>query len=183
VKVYPTKIPEVRIIEVERFADERGFFCESFNQRRFRDAGVKTAFVQDNHSLSRQRGTIRGLHYQIAPHAQDKFVRVIRGSIVDVAVDIRRDSPTFGHHVSVVLDADTPRQLLVPLGFAHGFCTLEPDTEVFYKVSAFYAPESDRGIRWNDPALAIDWPVTEAEATVSERDRQHPLLAEAMELF
>lgn len=182
-KVYPTDIPDVQIIEVDRFEDPRGFFSEVYNQCRFHQAGINITFVQDNHSLSRDRGTIRGLHYQTAPHAQHKLVRVIRGSILDVAVDIRRDSPTFGQHVSVVLDAESPRQLLVPLGFAHGFCTLEPNTEVLYKVSAFYAPEHDRGIRWDDPALGIHWPVSPSEALLSERDRKHPLLAEAKDLF
>src|SRR5690606_26219968 len=133
--------------------------------------------------LSASAGTIRGLHYQLPPYAQDKLLQVMHGSVLDVAVDIRRDSPTFGQHVCAVISADRGNQILVPQGFAHGFCTLEPDTEVTYKVSNYYAPEHDRGIAWDDPALGIKWPVQPGQAVVSERDQRHPRLQDASDLF
>ena len=145
--------------------------------------GEVAAFVQDNHSLSRIKGTIRGLHFQTQPFAQDKLVRVIRGSILDVAVDIRQGSPTYGRHVAVRLTADDPTQILVPVGFAHGFCTLEPDTEVVYKVSNVYSQPNDRSLRWNDPALGIRWPVSDGAALLSDKDAKAPLLAELAPAF
>src|SRR5215208_629678 len=148
-------ITEVRLIVPDRFHDERGYFSETYSRRDFAAAGVTDEFVQDNHSLSTKTGTVRGLHYQLAPVAQAKLVRVLRGAIFDVAVDLRRGSPTFGLHVAQTLSAGAWNQLFVPVGFAHGFCTLEPDTEVVYKVTAQYSRAHDRGIRWNDPALAI----------------------------
>lgn len=175
-RLHATEIGDVKIIEAVRHGDDRGYFSETYNQRAFAAAGIGIDFVQDNHSYSRQAGTIRGLHFQRHPFAQDKLVRVVRGSIVDVAVDLRKNSPTFGRHVSVTLRADEPRQLLVPIGFAHGFCTLEPDTEVIYKVSNFYSPPHDRGIRWNDASLAIAWPFPADEAKLSAKDRQLPAL-------
>ena len=146
------------LVKVRRFEDARGFFSETYNARAFAEAGIRPVFVQDNHSLSREKGTVRGLHFQRPPHAQDKLIRVVRGRILDVAVDLRRGSPTYGRHVAVELEGTDGRQLYIPAGFAHGFCTLAPDTEVFYKVTDFWMPDCEDGILWNDPALAIDWP-------------------------
>jgi dTDP-4-dehydrorhamnose 3,5-epimerase len=174
--VVPTAIADVLILTPRRIRDGRGFFCEVYSEERFAEAGIRTRFVQDNLSVSAQAGTVRGLHFQAPPFAQDKLVRVGRGRVLDVAVDIRRSSPTYGRYVSIELSAEG-RQLFVPAGFAHGFCTLEPDTEVLYKVSAPYAATHDRGLAWNDPALGIPWPVTADEAILSDRDRHHPLLA------
>ncbi len=175
------KIREVVAIRPDRHQDARGFFSETYSRRALAEAGIDTEFVQDNHSLSVLQGTLRGLHFQTPPAAQAKLVRVVRGAIVDVAVDIRVGSPSYGRHVSCRLSAEEWNQLYVPVGFAHGFCTLEPDTEVIYKVSAYYAPEHDRGLLWNDPALAIDWPVS--EPLLSEKDRSHPLLRQMPEWF
>lgn len=182
-EVTPTAIPDVKIITPRKFGDDRGFFSETFSQKAFAEAGLNLVFVQDNHAMSAAKGVVRGLHYQIPPHAQDKLVRVTRGAILDVAVDIRRGSPTFGRHVAVVISAAAWNQILVPVGFAHGYCTLEPNTEVIYKVTQFYRPDHERGIRWNDSALGIEWPVSEAEAILNERDRNNPLLAQAAYLF
>lgn len=168
--VRPLTIADVLEIIPRRFADERGFFVESWNRDTWQRAGIALEFVQDNHSLSRQRGVLRGLHYQLEPFAQHKLVRVTRGSVWDVAVDIRRASPTFGQWVALTLSADRGNQLLVPAGFAHGFVTLEPDTEVQYKVTAVYSPEHERTIRFDDARLAIDWPVATDEITLSEKD-------------
>ena len=170
-------IPDVLEIRPRRFDDARGFFSEVYNARQLAEHGVSLTFVQDNHSLSCEPGTIRGLHFQTPPYAQDKLVRVPRGRILDVAVDIRRGSPTFGKHVAVELSAESWNQLLVPTGFAHGFCTLEPDTEVLYKVTAYYAPDHDKGLLWDDPALAIAWPFGRETARVSDKDARQPTLA------
>jgi dTDP-4-dehydrorhamnose 3,5-epimerase len=172
------EIPDVKLIVPKKFADDRGFFVETFNQRLLATHGIELTVVQDNHSLSRQVGTVRGLHFQVAPFAQDKLVRVTRGAIYDVAVDIRAGSPTYGKHVGVTLSAENGVQILVPVGFAHGFCTLEPDTEVMYKVTASYSPEHDRGIYWADPALGIDWPVAADTAMLSDKDKRNPVLAD-----
>lgn len=174
--VIATGIPEVRIITPRRFGDHRGFFSETYNSRAFAEAGIDRVFVQDNQSRSAARGTVRGLHFQSPPFAQDKLIRVVRGSILDVAVDIRRNSPTFGRHVSVVLNVEEWNQLYIPAGFAHGFCTLEPDTEVLYKVTNFYSSDHDHGLLWNDPDLQIEWPVSLNEAVLSEKDQKHPRL-------
>jgi len=182
-QIIPTDIPAVRILVPKKHGDHRGFFSEVYSRQALADAGINTEFVQDNHSLSAQKGVLRGLHYQIAPMAQDKLVRVIRGAILDVAVDIRRSSSTFGRHVKVVLSTDNWQQVFVPVGFAHGFVTLEPNTEVLYKVSTYYSPGHERGIRWDDPNLAIDWGLDRAAVTLSERDQKHPLLAQATEIF
>jgi len=177
------EIPDVKRIVPRIFRDDRGFFSETFSERALAAAGIPGPFVQDNHSLSRASGVVRGLHFQVPPRAQGKLVRVTRGAILDVAVDIRHGSPTFGRHVTSVLSAENWAQLWVPVGFAHGFCTLEPDTEVQYKVTDYYAPECDRSVRWNDPALAIAWPVAPEAAVLSEKDRKAPLLAELPAIF
>jgi dTDP-4-dehydrorhamnose 3,5-epimerase len=183
VQIIETAIPDVKVFVPKKHGDNRGFFSETYSRRAFEAAGLKLDFVQDNQSLSAEVGVVRGLHFQLAPMAQDKLVRVVRGAILDVAVDIRRDSPTFGKHVAEVLSAENWRQLLIPIGFAHGFRTLEPNSEVIYKVTRFYSPEHDRGLRWNDPALGIDWRLSEADAILSDKDRKLPTLAEARELF
>jgi dTDP-4-dehydrorhamnose 3,5-epimerase len=182
-QIIPTSIPDVKIFAPKRFADARGFFSEVYNQKALTDFGCDLRFVQDNHSLSRAKGVVRGLHYQVAPAAQAKLIRVIHGAILDVAVDIRKGSPTFGKHICEVLSAENWRQALVPVGFAHGFATLEPDTEVIYKVTAPYSPKDERGIKWNDPALGIDWPVGEDSAILSDRDKLHPLFADVRDWF
>ena len=170
-------IADVKVLVPRRHGDRRGYFSEVYNQRRLREADIEINFVQDNHSLSAESGTVRGLHFQIPPFAQAKLVRVVRGSVFDVAVDLRRGSPSFGRHVTMVLSARVGNQILVPAGFAHGLMTLEADTEVVYKVSDYYAPDHDRGILWNDPALGIDWPLTEDKAVLSDKDRAQPPLA------
>lgn len=146
------------LVQTRRFEDSRGFFSETYNARAFAEAGISSVFVQDNHSLSREKGTVRGLHFQRPPHAQEKLIRVAKGRILDVAVDIRKGSPTYGKHVAVELTGADGRQLYIPAGFAHGFCTLVPDTEVIYKVTDFWSPDCEDGVLWNDPALAITWP-------------------------
>ncbi len=181
--VEPLAIPEVKLIVPQRHRDARGFFSETYNRRALAEAGIKVDFVQDNHSLSVEKGVIRGLHFQIAPHEQGKLVRVTRGSVFDVAVDIRRGSPTYGQHVSAVLSADNWRQLWIPSGFAHGFCTLEEETEFLYKVTGYYSAECDRGLAWDDPALGIAWPVEAAQAILSDKDRRHPRLQDLPAYF
>ena len=183
VDVAPLSLPEIKLITPKVLRDARGLFCETFNARALAAAGIAAAFVQDNQSLSSQKGTVRGLHFQTPPQAQAKLVRVVRGSIFDVAVDIRVGSPTYGRYASAVLSAANWRQLWIPEGFAHGFCTLEPDTEVLYKVTDFYAPECDRGLKWDDPALAIAWPVAPKAALLSPRDMRHPPLADLLSGF
>ncbi len=177
-KITALAIPDVKLIEPRKHGDKRGFLSETYSRRAFAEAGIDLEFVQENHTKSAAKGTVRGLHLQAPPHAQAKLLRVVQGAILDVAVDVRVGSPTYGRHVAEVLSAENWRQLLVPAGFAHGFCTLEPDTEVVYKMSDFYAPDSERSLLWNDPALDIDWPVTADDATVSDRDRGNPPLAE-----
>ncbi|NNF53910.1 MAG: dTDP-4-dehydrorhamnose 3,5-epimerase [Acidimicrobiales bacterium] len=161
-----------------RFGDDRGYFAETFNARTYENLGIRGAFVQDNESLSAEPGTVRGLHFQMAPSPQGKLIRIIRGAALDVAVDLRVGSETFGDHVAVRLDGATGNQLWIPPGFAHGFCTLEPDTLVAYKVTAYHDPETDRCILWTDPELGIDWPVDVASATLSAKDAAAPLLAD-----
>lgn len=175
--VSATAIEAVKLIVPTKHGDGRGFFSETYNKRALAEAGVSLDFVQDNHSLSAQKGTVRGLHFQVPPFAQDKLVRVVRGAVLDVAVDLRAASPSFGQNVCIELSAGQWNQLLVPAGFAHGFCTLEPDTEVIYKVTNFYSPRHDRGIIWNDADLAVVWPVEEGEALLSERDAKLPRFA------
>ncbi len=175
-------LPEVIHVRPRRFGDARGWFAETFRADAFAEAGIPGPFVQDNHSLSAEAGTIRGLHYQAAPHAQGKLVRCVKGRILDVAVDIRRQSPRFGMAMSVELSAERGEQLFIPRGFAHGFCTLQADTEVIYKTDAYYAPDHDRGIAHDDPQIGIDWPVPPSERTLSDKDRQLPRLAGIVEL-
>ena len=164
-------------IRPARLPDERGFFSEVWSERAFREAGITTGFVQDNHSLSRDAGVLRGLHFQAPPVAQAKLVRVSRGSVFDVAVDIRTGSPTYGQWVAARLSAAEWNEMYVPEGFAHGFLTLEPDTEVQYKVSAPYSREHDRAIRFDDPAIGVEWPIDRAALILSDKDRAAPLLA------
>jgi dTDP-4-dehydrorhamnose 3,5-epimerase len=168
------------VVEVvpKKFGDARGFFAETYQRQRFAEAGITQEWMQDNQSYSAEKGVLRGLHFQVAPHAQDKLIRVLRGSIFDVAVDIRNGSATYGKWVSCVLSAEKFNQLLIPKGFAHGFVTLEPNVEVLYKVSAPYSPECDRGVRWNDPAIGIDWPLDGVEPQLSGKDAVAPFLAE-----
>ena len=181
--VEDTTIPAVKIVTPKKHGDPRGFFSETWSRKAFAEAGLDLDFVQDNQSLSAPVGTLRGLHFQSPPFAQDKLVRVTRGRILDVAVDIRASSPTFGKHVAVELSAENWRQLLVPIGFAHGFVTLEPDTEVLYKVTAPYAPENDHGLAFDDPALGIDWRLPLSGLTLSDKDRKHPRLTEMLRYF
>ena len=171
-------IPDVLLITPSRPGDERGFFSETYNARALAEHGFDKAFVQDNHSFSARRGTLRGLHFQRPPHMQDKLIRVTRGAVFDVAVDIRKGSPTFGQWVGEELSADNWRQLLVPAGFAHGFVTLTSDVEVLYKVTDYYAPACEDGLAWNDPALGIAWPIDPAEVTTNARDGAWPALGQ-----
>jgi dTDP-4-dehydrorhamnose 3,5-epimerase len=171
------------LVSARRFGDHRGFFLETYSQRDFAALGLADVFVQDNHSLSAVAGTVRGLHFQLPPRAQAKLVRVLRGAILDVAVDIRRASPSYGQHVAVELSAENALQLYVPVGFAHGFCTLQPDTEVAYKVTDTYAPDCDRGIAWNDPDLALPWPFDAAAVQLSDKDRRAPRLRDLPAAF
>lgn len=168
----------VRIVKPRRFEDERGWFSETWHAARLAEEGIEAQFCQDNHSYSKAVGTLRGLHFQRPPHAQAKLVRCLRGSIYDVAIDIRRTSPTFGRWVGTVLSARLGYQLFIPRGYAHGFVTLETDCEVAYKVDAYYAPEADGGIVWNDPDLAIDWQLDGLIPVLSKKDAGLPLLAD-----
>lgn len=165
----------VLIVTPKRFGDRRGFFSETYNRSVFAKAGVALEFVQDNHSLSAEAGTVRGLHFQVAPKAQAKLVRVARGAIFDVVVDVRKSSPGFGKWTSATITAERGEQIFIPAGYAHGFCTLEPDTEVLYKVSDYYSPEHEVGIFWDDPAIGIRWPL-QGKALLSVKDEKNPLL-------
>lgn len=182
-QVISTAIPEIKEIRPVRHRDPRGFFSEIFREALLREHGIDVPFVQENHSLSVDRGVVRGLHFQIPPEGQAKLVRVAAGAILDVAVDIRRGSPSYGRHVAVALSAAVGNQLFVPDGFAHGFCTLEPNSEVVYKVSRYYSPAHDTGLAWDDPELGIAWPVSGGEALLSDKDRRHPVLAELPAYF
>lgn len=172
----PTEILDVVVITPKRFGDARGYFMETFRQTLFEEHIGRQIFVQDNQSMSVQAGTVRGLHFQLDPMAQGKLVRCFAGALLDVAVDIRHGSPSYGKHVAVELTAENGRQLWVPPGFAHGFCTLLPNTEISYKVTNYYSAEHDRGLQWNDPKLGIAWPVDEASALLSDKDRKQPTL-------
>jgi dTDP-4-dehydrorhamnose 3,5-epimerase len=172
----PLAIPDVVMVVPRRIGDARGWFAETYNAKSFVAIGIDATFVQDNESLSAQKGTVRGLHFQVPPMAQAKLVRVLKGAIMDVVVDIRRGSPTYGKWCSATLTASGGEQLYIPRGFAHGFCTLEADTQVAYKVDGYYAPECDTGILWNDPEIGIAWPVDAAAAILSQKDRGLPPL-------
>jgi|SRR6478672_2805501 dTDP-4-dehydrorhamnose 3,5-epimerase len=183
VEVQSLAIPDIKIISPKKHGDSRGFFSETYNKKAFAEAGIRLEFVQDNHSLSPQIGTLRGLHYQGHPFAQDKLVRVVSGRILDVAVDVRRNSPTFGKWVAAEISADQWNQILIPVGFAHGICTLEPNTQMVYKVTHYYSPKHDFGIRWNDPDLGISWPFSEDRLLLSEKDKNQPLFRDVVSGF
>ena len=174
--VTATTLPDVMILEPARHGDARGFFSESWSVAHMASAGLHFDFVQDNHSFSTRKGTVRGLHFQGPPHAQDKLVRCGRGALYDVAVDIRRGSPTYGQWTGVELSFENGRQMLVPAGFAHGFMTLTPDCEIIYKCTDTYAPQTEDAVLWNDPAIGIDWPLADA-AILSDKDAAAPPLA------
>ena len=182
-KFFDTWLPEVKLVVPQRIGDDRGFFSEVWNLRDFSSVGIEARFVQDNHVRNPLKGTVRGLHYQADPNAQGKLLRVTKGAIFDVAVDLRQGSPTFGRHADAVLSADNWYQLWVPAGFAHGYCTLEDDTEVQYKVTDFYSPSHERGIAWDDPEVLITWPVSAESVVISDRDRKLPHLAQQPDLF
>jgi dTDP-4-dehydrorhamnose 3,5-epimerase len=175
-EVASLELPELVVAVPKRFADNRGYFEETYSKRTFPEAGIPPEFVQDNQSLSEKRGIIRGLHFQIPPHAQAKLIRVLAGAIFDVAVDLRRDSERFGRWCGIELSAKNGKQLFIPRGFAHAFCTLEPNTIVAYKVDEFYSGPHDGGIRFDDPRIGVEWPVSSSEIIVSEKDRNLPLL-------
>lgn len=176
-RIEPTDLPEVLLITPMRHGDARGWFSETFRADRFAEAAPDVTFVQDNHAMSARAGVVRGLHFQAPPHAQGKLVRCVRGRIRDIAVDIREGSPGYGRHVAVDLDPDGGRQLYVPAGFAHGYAVLEAPCEVLYKTTAYYAPDHEGGLAWDDPALAIDWGVAPEAAVLAPRDRDWPRLA------
>ncbi|MEM8698037.1 MAG: dTDP-4-dehydrorhamnose 3,5-epimerase [Pseudomonadota bacterium] len=172
--VFETAIPEVKRLTPRRFGDNRGFFSETWNQKRLAEAGIEADFVQDNHSFSADKGTVRGLHFQAPPFAQGKLVRVVRGAVLDVAVDIRKSSPSFGQWVAEELSAQNGAQLWVPRGFLHAFITLTPDVDLLYKVDNWYSPEADGAVRFDDPDLGIDWGIDPAHAVLSDKDAQAP---------
>ena len=177
IKVTETKLMDVKIVEPAVFGDHRGFFTESYSKEAFNEVGITFDFVQDNHSLSVEAGVIRGLHFQKGEAAQTKLIRVISGAVLDVIVDIRKGSPTYGKSEGYILSADNQRQLLVPKGFAHGFVTLTPNVNFLYKCDNYYSAEADAGIAFDDPTLGIDWPLDLSKAILSEKDKQHPTLA------
>jgi dTDP-4-dehydrorhamnose 3,5-epimerase len=182
-EIVALEIPDVLIIRPRRFGDERGWFEETWNARRLADAGLHLDFVQDNQSLSVSAGTVRGLHFQAPPHAQAKLVRVVRGAVLDVAVDIRRSSPTYGRWVCAELTEDNGAQILVPRGFAHGFVTRTPDTVVCYKVDGYYDKQSEGGIRFDDTDLAVDWGIDPADAVLSQKDEVLPAFRDIGAVF
>lgn len=181
-KITNTFLDGVLVIEPTVFGDHRGWFMETYSDQKLKETGLKLTFVQDNHSFSATKGTLRGLHYQLSPKAQTKLVRCTKGSIYDVAVDIRKGSPTYGKWFGLELSAENKKQLLVPKGFAHGFITLEDDVEVQYKVDELYSPECDRGIIWSDPTIAIEWPI-DITPVLSAKDEKAPTLEEAENNF
>lgn len=182
-KFEPLSLPGLVLIRPARHGDARGWFSEVWRRDQWEEAGVKADFVQDNQSFSAQMGTVRGLHFQLPPFAQAKLVRCVAGRVLDVAVDLRRSSPGFGKAVAVELSAEGGEQLFIPAGFAHGFCTLVPDSGLAYKVDAYYSAAHDRGVRWNDPALGIAWPVAEGDAVLSAKDKVQPVFADLTDLF
>lgn len=176
-RVHKTSLAGILMIEPDRFGDHRGFFAETYSQRVYAELGISENFVQDNHSLSAEIGTVRGLHFQAPPAAQAKLVRCGRGAIFDVAVDIRKDSATYGKWVGYELSAENGAQLFIPAGFAHGFATLQPDSEIIYKCSDYYAPETEGALRWDDPAIDINWPL-QGESILSDKDAVAPMLTD-----
>ncbi|QPF86533.1 dTDP-4-dehydrorhamnose 3,5-epimerase [Bradyrhizobium genosp. L] len=176
-------LSSVKLINIPRFGDGRGYFSETFKRSEFAAMGIDCDFIQDNQSSSTSAGTVRGLHFQRPPYAQAKLVRVLRGSILDVAVDLRWSSPSFGRSVAVTLTADGGEQAFIPAGFAHGFCTLEPDTVVLYKVDQVYSPKHEGGIKWDDPSLRIEWPSVVDTPVLSEKDQRLPRLSEVGQIF
>ena len=176
-KIIDTEIEGLKILEPDVFGDSRGWFCETYNAERYRKVGIENVFVQDNESLS-SKGVVRGLHWQAAPHTQAKVVRVIQGAAWDVAVDIRKGSPTYGKHVAVTLTGENRKQLYIPRGFAHGFIVLEDNTLFSYKCDNFYCPAADRGMRFDDPALGIEWPKIDAPLKLSAKDMGHPIFSD-----
>jgi len=183
-KIQSQNIDAIKLITPQKYGDDRGFFMETFRQQSFNEAlDQEVIFVQDNHSLSIPAGTIRGLHFQAPPHAQGKLVRCIRGSIIDVAVDVRQRSPSYGQHIRVKLSAENAQQLWVPEGFLHGFATLEPNTEVAYKVTDYYSTECDGNVLWNDPDIGIDWGIDRNEAILSDKDMKAPFFKDFVSPF
>lgn len=182
-EIISTAIPEVKLVRPVIHRDARGFFSETYNQKALAEAGISDVFVQDNHSCSAKAGVVRGLHFQKPPRAQSKLIRVVSGRILDVAVDIRHGSPTFGQHVTAELSRENWNQLWIPAGFAHAFCTLEENTEVIYKVTDYYSPQEDAGILWNDPALGIKWPIANDAIILSDKDKSLPRLSELGDIF
>jgi dTDP-4-dehydrorhamnose 3,5-epimerase len=183
VNIEALAIPDVKLITPPRFQDPRGFFSETWNQSRFADAGIPGPFIQDNHALSTASGVLRGLHCQIGPNAQGKLVRAVKGAIYDVAVDVRRSSPTYGQYVGAILSAENWAQLWVPVGFLHAYCTLTDETEVIYKVTGAYDKAAERGVIWDDPDIGIEWPVSADAVILSDKDKVLPRLSEAPVLF
>ena len=181
--VIETSLPDVKLITPKRFGDKRGFFSEIYNRRALAEIGVTADFIQENHAYSADRGTLRGLHFQAPPATQTKLLRVLRGAILDVCVDLRHGSPTFGKHIMAELTAESGQQILCPKGFAHGLLTLSPHTEIAYRVDAYYAPELDLGVRYDDPDLAIDWPIPADELILSEKDLNQPSLRDLPAIF
>jgi len=176
-QVISSHFRDVKLLRPARYIDNRGFFSEAYSKRDYAAIGIHEDFVQDNHSLSRKKGVIRGLHFQHPPCAQAKLLRVLRGAIYDVVVDIRCGSPTYGRHIATVLSTEDWNQIFIPAGFAHGFCTLQAETEILYKVNNYYSPDHEGGIRWNDAALNVAWPFPESEVELSDKDRELPLMA------
>jgi dTDP-4-dehydrorhamnose 3,5-epimerase len=181
--VKATRLPGVQVLNPHYFHDSRGHFVETYSKRTAEQLGLAVCFVQDNQSLSLKRGTVRALHFQMPPKSQAKLVHVTSGSIYDVAIDLRLGSPTYGRWISETLTAKGGEQIFIPRGFAHGFCTLEPNTEVAYKVDEYYAPECEQGLAWDDPTLAITWPVLPGEAILSEKDRKNGRFADFVSPF
>lgn len=180
-KITKTKLDGVVVIEPDVFGDNRGFFMESWNKKKMEEAGLFYDFVQDNHSKSTVKGTIRGIHFQKGDKAQAKLVRCVKGAVLDIAVDLRKNSPTFKQWVSVELSAGNKKQLLIPRGFGHGFVTLTDDVEFLYKADNYYVPEADAGIRWNDPDIGVEWGLE--NPILSEKDKKNPFLKDCKELF
>lgn len=181
-EIINTEIADVKVLKPKVFQDARGYFCETYSEQRYRECGIDCHFVQDNESMS-MRGVLRGLHYQLEPYAQAKLIRIVRGSVLDVAVDIRRGSPTFGKYVVVELSEQNKHQIYIPHGFAHGFLVLEDNTIFSYKCDAFYNPQAERGIRWDDPQIGIPWTKLDLPYNLSEKDKKQPFLAEIEPFF